>query len=182
MRFSKLFEATAGKWLALISGNHENKALHNYHVDATQIIADRLGCAYLGGSDQSGWIRLQLVSNKRVRASYSIFCIHGWGGGELRGADSLKLQRLLGRKQADIVAMAHVHRPSAFPEPFEHLDGAGWETTATRWGIINYPMVAKHGYLAQRGGNAPPPGYIVLEVERRRGKAGPKIKATLGEL
>jgi hypothetical protein len=32
------------------------------------------------------------------------------------------MQRILGRKQADIVAMAHIHRPSVFPEPFERLD------------------------------------------------------------
>jgi UDP-2,3-diacylglucosamine pyrophosphatase LpxH len=65
LRFAKIFEPTQGKWICLVSGNHENKALHNYHVDATQIIADRLGAAYLGGSEQSGWIRLQLRDKNR---------------------------------------------------------------------------------------------------------------------
>lgn len=181
LNFAKLFEETRGKWAAMVGGNHEITALNRFYVDPTQIIADRLGCSYLGGSDTSGWIRVKFRKGKKTWGMLDIYCIHGWGGGELRGGDSLKMQRLLWRKDADILAMGHCHRPGIFPETVEYIDQRGWEQQATRWGIVNYPMVDKHGYLARRGGNAPPVGYIVLEIEAQHdGK--PRIRASMCEL
>jgi hypothetical protein len=182
LRFAKIWEPTKGKWLAMISGNHEGTATHRYHVDSVQLIADRLGgVPYVGGSDHSGWLRIQMREAEKSRGTLHVYLIHGWGGGELRGADALKMQRLLGRKRAHLIVMAHVHRPNVFPEPFEYIDGAGWERTETRWGLINFPMVAKHGYLARKGANSPSPGYALVEIERRREKI-PKISVSLKEL
>ena len=62
--------------------------------------------------------------------------------------------------------LAHVHRAHAFPITVEGIDNAGWEQPETRWGVISYAMIEKHGYIAKRGGNAPPIGYAVIEVER----------------
>jgi hypothetical protein len=96
-----------------------------------------------------------------------IYLQHGWGGGELRGGDALKLQRLLWKKSATIVAIAHIHRPMAFPETVEYVDRYNNVRSETRWGIISYPAVSKHGYIARKGGNAPPSGYTVVRIERQ---------------
>ncbi|NLF03077.1 MAG: hypothetical protein GX601_19110 [Anaerolineales bacterium] len=167
LRFCRLFEPTAGRWACVISGNHETTALSRYHFDATAVVAERMGTAYHGGADEGGWLQVRMKENGKLRNTVSVYIQHGWGGGEMRSADAGKLQRLLWRKAADVVAIAHVHRPMVFPETVEYIDRAGWEQVQTRWGVVAYPMVSKHGYIARRGGNAPAAGYAVVTIERQ---------------
>jgi len=167
LRFVKVFEKTQGKWLGLISGNHETKARDRFHFDALAVIAERLGAPHVGGSRQSGWFVIRMRDEKgKVRNTVRIFVIHGWGGGELRGSDALKLQRLLWKKNADVVLLAHVHRAMTFPESVETTAGKK-VVNQRRVGVICQPLIGKHGYLAKRGGNAPAPGYVVVSIRRR---------------
>ncbi len=180
LRFCKLFEPTRGRWACVISGNHEDAALRHCHFDATAVIAERMGTAYHGGADEGGWLQIRMKDDGKIRNGVSVYIQHGWGGGELRGGDALKLQRLLWRKEADAVAIGHSHRPMVFPETVEYIDRSGWEQVAERWGIVAYPMVDKHGYIARRGGNAPPAGYAVLSIERQhdgRARLGAELRA-----
>lgn len=167
LRFCKLWEPTKGQWVAVIAGNHEDTAVSRYHFDATAVISERMGAPYLGESDEGGWLQVRMKEAGKLRNSVSLYVQHGWGGGEMRSADAGKLQRLLWRKAADVVAIAHVHRPMVFPETVEYIDRAGWEQVQTRWGVVAYPMVSKHGYIARRGGNAPAAGYAVVTIERQ---------------
>ena len=181
LRFCKLWEPTRGKWACVIMGNHERTALSHVHFDATALIAERMGTKYHGGTDEGGWLQIRLMQGDKVRYRLAVYMQHGWGGGALRGGDALKLQRLAKDKDADIVLMAHCHRPDAFPEPVEGIDRNGWECTKSVWGVIAFPMIAKHGYIARRGGNAPPAGYAVVTVERQHDGA-PLIGAELKTL
>jgi hypothetical protein len=180
-RFCKLFKPTKGKWVAVIAGNHETVALNRYLFDATARIAHKLQALYLGGSDEGGWINVRMLDGDKLRNTVAVYIQHGWGGGEMRSADAGKLQRLLWRKAADVVAIAHVHRPMVFPETVEYIDRAGWEQVQTRWGVVAYPMVGKHGYIARHGGNAPPAGYAVVTIERQHDGAA-RIGAELRAL
>jgi len=170
--FAKLFAKTSGKWAMCIPGNHESTVVRRYHFDPTARIAEWMGCAYQGQGDEAGWLMLKMrEGDGKVRNRVRIYCQHGWGGGELRGGDALKLERLCYRKDAHAVVMAHVHRPHAFPVTKEAITLRGWEEAQETWGVISYPMVEKHGYIARRGGNAPPMGYAVLTIQRM--KVGP---------
>ncbi len=180
LRFCKLFGPTAGRWACVISGNHEGSARSRYFFDASAVIAERMRTAYHGGSDEGGWLYIRMREDGKLRNTASVYLQHGWGGGELRGGDALKLQRMLWRKAADAVVMGHSHRPMVFPETVEYIDRSGWEQVAERWGIVAYPMVDKHGYIARRGGNAPPAGYAVLSIERQhdgRARLGAELRA-----
>jgi len=167
LRFVKIFEATRGKWLCLVAGNHEERATHYYHFDVLPVIAERLGTVYHGDSDCGGWARIRFFDEPegKQRHAVDLFLTHGSGGGELRGGDSLRLQRLLMRKQADICAVGHGHKATVFPECAELIDKGGIEKSITRWGIEAYPLIAKHGYLARKAANDPAIGYIVAEIE-----------------
>ena len=180
--FAEIFKPTVGRWAMVIPGNHETFAASRYHTDAAALIAGWLGTKYQGREDEAGWLQIRLYSTgKKRRGTVDIYCQHGWGGGELRGGDALKLERLCYRKQAQAVLMAHVHRSHAFPVTVESVNAAGWEVKETRWGVISYPLIEKHGYIARRGGNAPPAGYAVLEIEQVR-NGPPKLSVELREL
>lgn len=181
LRFVKLFEKTRGHWVCFVAGNHEERANHYTNFNPLPIIAERLGAPYHGESDCGGWVRLRLMDRDKQRNALDMFVTHGSGGGGLRGGDALNMQRLAWRKLADIVAMGHGHKPSAFPETAETIDGMGYEHTVTRWALECFPLVGKHGYLARRGGNASAIGYVVAEIKRR--KDGPaSISVSLHEL
>jgi len=179
LRFCKIWEPTRGKWIALIPGNHELTALKRYHIDPAAIIAERMGAPYVGGTAMSAWLRISMrESGGSSSGKVDIFGAHGWGAGELRGGDALKLQRLLWRKAAAVVIIAHTHRGMVFPETVEFINGSGHECEETRWGVISPALVGKHNYLASHGGNAPSPCYAVITLERCR--AGPpRISAEL---
>jgi hypothetical protein len=164
-RFCQLMEPTRGKWGMVIPGNHEAVAAKQHHTDAAMIIADRLGCLYQGQGEESGWLRVQfnLGPAQKTRDTVDVFCAHGWGGGETLSTP--KYERLVARKRADIVAVGHGHKPFSFPYTVEGLDRAGWEETKQGYFVECYPMVEKHGYLARKGGNAPPAGYVVVTCE-----------------
>lgn len=161
LRFVKLFEPVKERFVSVIAGNHEYKALQTAHFDATAMIAERLGCAYLGGGDCSGWIRLRLTSAGKVRNTVDIFTIHGWGG-----VNGNKAEQLNGRKDADLVLMGHTHKAMATPNTFEYLDAAGVERTKTRWFVVCPPATGKPGYAAQTGKNESFTGYAKITITR----------------
>jgi len=166
MRFCKLYDATAGKWDALIRGNHEQTAISRFFADPCAIIAERMKTRYIGDYEASGWLVYLLKDDAgKTRAMVRVFIAHGWAGGELKGGTALALQRVLLRKDADLVMLAHSHQAMAFPETVERVAQSGAIKTITRWGLVTFPMIEKHGYIARRGGNASPVGYSVVHLE-----------------
>lgn len=166
LRFCKLYELTAGKWDALVRGNHEQTALARYFNDACAVIAERMKAAYIGDLDHCGWIVYLLQdANGKTRGRVAVFIAHGWAGGALKGGVALALQRTLLKKDADLVMLAHSHQPIAFPETVEGVAQNGHIVTRTKWGVVTFPMIERHGYAAQHGGNASPVGYSVARLE-----------------
>lgn len=161
LRFVKLFEPVKDRFLAVVAGNHEHKALQQSHFDATAIIAERLGCAYLGAADCSGWLRIRLTSAGKVRNTVNIFALHGYGG-----VNGNKAEQLAGRKDADLIMMGHTHKAMATPATVEYLDAAGQERTKTRWFIVCPPMTDKASYAARIGANETFTGYAKVRITR----------------
>jgi len=168
LRFCKIWAPTAGKWAMMVTGNHESKAAKMYHIDAAAVIAERMSAPYTGSTLQSGWLKVRLRNkNGKYRYAVDIYVTHGWGGGELRGGDALKLQRLTWKKNADVVLVAHTHRGMIFPESVDVLNRAGYEEPQMRWGVISMPITGKHTYLENRGGTTPVAGYARIDITRR---------------
>lgn len=162
MRWCKIWEPTAGKWLLMIDGNHETAAMSHYHTPLTAWLAERMRCPYVGGTDQCAWAIIRLVTGdaKSRRARFRVFAIHGFGGGELSGSAALKLERLMMRKQADLVLMAHMHQSQVQVKTVEVVNDGGTVSTRQVYGAIVPPLVGQHGYIARKGGNAPAVGCL----------------------
>jgi len=174
MAFIDMVQASRGKWGAVVAGNHETSVLYNHHLDVTAIIAERIGAHYIGSTEQSGWLIVRFIeSDGKPAYTLRIFIIHGWGGGELRGADALRLQRLLQRKDCDILLMGHVHRGDTFAESVERVSCRGVVSTSKRIGMIVPPMCGKEKYIQRKGANEPVAGHgridvIYRHIEHRR--------------
>ena len=113
----------AGKCLGVIEGNHEQSILARFGVDTYRPVEERLRETPDQRLDfgTSGILRLkfQQVTENSERPGHTyqmdIYCHHGWGGGDLAGGVALKIEREMGRFEADLVLMGHVHKVQTIP-------------------------------------------------------------------
>lgn len=113
----KLFQplADAGKILALLPGNHENRVYRSDGLDMTGIMAAQLGLSdRYSATTALLFIRLGSCNGKQHfrKVVYSIYVTHGSGGGRKEGG---KINRLVDYSQivdADIYVCGHTHMPA----------------------------------------------------------------------
>ncbi len=99
-----------GKLIGLIEGNHF-AVLSNGNITTTQLLAEKLGCKYLGCS---AFIRL---SAKRGTSENSHCCLdiwahHGKGASRLTGGSLNAVEQMVMIADSDIYLMGHDHRKS----------------------------------------------------------------------
>ena len=100
--------AKAGKWIGLIEGNHF--AQFQNGTTSTQLLAELLGCKYLG---VSSFIRLSLrapQATKLGRFKVDIWAHHGKAGGRLPGATINSVGRMMDIAEADVYICGHDHQ------------------------------------------------------------------------
>lgn len=126
----KLFEplADAGKVLAVLPGNHEQRIMRHDGIDTTAIM-----CAQLGLQDKYSettallFVRFGKQSGKGAHGRpqlYTVYCCHGSGGGKLIGGKANRVEALAGIVDADIYLHAHTHAPLVFKQSFYRISGA----------------------------------------------------------
>ena len=111
-----LFEPIKNKVLAVLPGNHESRIYKNVGLDLTETM-----CAQLGILERYSpatallFVRLGAdtgVGRRHRPVLYTIYCVHGSGGGRKEGG---KLQRLVDLSaicDADIYVHSHTHLPA----------------------------------------------------------------------
>ena len=113
----KLFQplADAGKILAILPGNHENRVYRSDGLDMTGIMAAQLGLSdRYSATTALLFVRLGRLdsTNHHRRVAYSIYITHGSGGGRKEGG---KINRLVDYSQivdADVYVCGHTHMPA----------------------------------------------------------------------
>jgi predicted phosphodiesterase len=113
----KLFQplADAGKILAILPGNHENRVYRSDGLDMTGIMAAQLGLQD-GYSSTTALLFIRLGKNDSSshyrKVAYSVYVTHGSGGGRKEGG---KINRLVDYSQivdADVYICGHTHMPA----------------------------------------------------------------------
>jgi len=99
------------RWIAMLTGNHEETIRKRYFRDITQELCDRYEIPNLG---YSGWIRLMFrrktKDTKRPAVNtLKIFAHHGYGGARFRPTKRWKIEHLRDDKEYDIMIMGHIH-------------------------------------------------------------------------
>lgn len=128
----ELLSPVKGKILAIETGNHENRSYRTEGVDVSKHIARDLGCLdrYSQGGNliflRFGEMRVKRKesngSGKVRQVCYTIYAIHGSGGGRKEGAKVARAADLSGIVDADIYVSGHTHFPFSFKESFFRTD------------------------------------------------------------
>lgn len=111
----KLFGDISDKILAVTPGNHEARIYRSDGLDITQIMCNQLGI----GERYSPESVLLIVRFGRISAHehgrpscYTIYQVHGSGGGRLEGGKINRLMQLASIVDADVYIHSHVHTPA----------------------------------------------------------------------
>lgn len=123
--------AEKGKILCLSHGNHENRTYKKEGINLSALMA-----AQLGLSDRytptSAVIFLRfgtLVGHKETNGSgknrmicYTIYVLHGSGGGRKEGSKAIRLADMASIVDCDIYCHAHTHLPMVMKQGFHRID------------------------------------------------------------
>lgn len=112
----KLFTPIKDRILCIEDGNHERRSHREAGVDLTQIMATQLGL----GDRYSNASTLLFVTFGKWRkgghhpipVTYTIYCVHGSGGGRKEGGKIQRLVDLSAIIDADIYVHSHTHFPA----------------------------------------------------------------------
>lgn len=128
----ELFEPIKDKVLCISHGNHENRTYRKEGINLSYLIATQLG---LGDRYTSAsaiiFLRFGQLSNGKKetngsgdvrKVSYSIFMIHGSGGGRKEGAKAIRLADMASIADCDIYIHSHTHLPMTMRESFHRVD------------------------------------------------------------
>lgn len=117
---TELFKPIKKKILCAVLGNHENRTYKKEGIDPMRCVCDRLGCAERY-SHAGALVFLRLGEDSRShgrRFCYTIYVLHGAGGGRKEGAKAIRLADMAAIVDADVYCHNHTHIPMIMKQDF----------------------------------------------------------------
>ena len=126
-RAVELFAPIKDKILAITHGNHENRTYRNEGINLSSLIAQQLEL-HDRYSPTSAVIFLRFGPGSRStrgrKVCYTIYALHGSGGGRKEGAKAIRLADMASIIDADIYIHSHTHLPMIMKQGFHRIDTA----------------------------------------------------------
>ena len=127
-----LFEPIKDKILCITHGNHENRTYQKEGINLSYLIAQQLGlstrytptsalCFIRFGEALSG-LKESNGSGKLRKICYTLYVLHGSGGGRKEGAKAIRLADMASIIDTDIYIHSHTHLPMIMKQGFHRID------------------------------------------------------------
>lgn len=120
-----LFGPIADKIICITHGNHEARTYRKEGINLSALIATQLGLQDLY-TPTSAIIFLRFgKGTKHIhgrKISYTIYTLHGSGGGRKEGAKAIRLADMASIIDADIYIHSHTHLPMVMRQAFYRID------------------------------------------------------------
>ena len=119
----ELFEPIKDKILAITHGNHEARTYRKEGIDLSYLLAAQLGLSdrYTPTSALL-FIRFGKGAHHQRKVCYTIYMLHGSGGGRKEGAKAIRLADMASIVDADIYIHNHTHLPMVMKQAFYRTD------------------------------------------------------------
>lgn len=126
-RAVELFGPIADKILCITHGNHENRTYRKEGIDISKVIATQLGLAdRYSPTSAVLFIRFGQPKNRHFdpkrKMCYTIYALHGSGGGRKEGAKAIRLADMAAIIDCDIYIHSHHHLPMVMKQGFYRID------------------------------------------------------------
>ena len=155
----KIFEPIKDKILAVLSGNHENRAYKSDGLDITEIMCNQLGIPERY-SPTTALVFIRFGKSQKNmpnrRQLYTAYVTHGSsGGGRKEGGKINRLADLATIVDADIYICGHTHLPVVFRESFFRLNSGNSSVAEVDKLFINTAASLKYGGYGDKQGYKP---------------------------
>jgi predicted phosphodiesterase len=121
----EIFSPIKHKILCITHGNHENRTYKNEGINLSCLIANQLGLANKY-TPTSAVIFIRFgeggKSTNYRKASYTIYVLHGSGGGRKEGSKANRLAEMASIIDTDIYIHSHTHLPMVMKQGFHRID------------------------------------------------------------
>ena len=131
-RAVEIFEPIKDKILCVTHGNHENRTYKKEGINLSALLATQLGLAdrytptsavmfIRFGTETRGKKESNGSGNVR-KICYTVYVLHGSGGGRKEGAKAIRLADLASIIDTDIYIHSHTHLPMTMKQAFHRID------------------------------------------------------------
>ena len=130
-RAVELFEPIKDKILCITHGNHENRTYKKEGINLSRLIANQLGLADRY-TPTSAVLFIRVGENTRFTESngsgkkrqicYTVYVLHGSGGGRKEGAKAIRLADMASIVDTDIYIHSHTHLPMIMKQAYHRID------------------------------------------------------------
>ena len=127
-----LFEPIKNKILCVTHGNHENRTYKNEGINLSRLIAKQLGLedrysptsavVFVRVGKQSSGNKESNGSGNVRKVCYTLYVLHGSGGGRKEGAKAIRLADMASIIDTDIYVHSHTHLPLVMKQGFHRID------------------------------------------------------------
>ena len=129
---TSIFEPIKDKILCITHGNHENRTYRKEGINLSALIAQQLGLydkhsstsavLFVRFGEMSRGEKETNGSGKIRKMCYTIYALHGSGGGRKEGAKAIRLADMASIVDADIYIHSHTHLPMIMKQAFHRVD------------------------------------------------------------
>lgn len=123
----ELFDGLQEKILAITTGNHEARTYRKEGIDMSRLIAKQLRIEdKYSPTSALLFIRFGTPTNnhgdKNRKMCYTLYHLHGSGGGRREGAKATRLADMASIVDADIYLHSHTHLPMVMKQGYHRVD------------------------------------------------------------
>lgn len=121
----ELFSPIKDKIIAITHGNHEARTYRKEGIDLSRLLSAQLGL-FDRYSSTSALVFLRFGKSRNhsgeSKQCYTIFMLHGSGGGRKEGAKAIRLADMASIIDTDIYIHSHTHLPMVMKQSFHRID------------------------------------------------------------
>lgn len=150
----ELFGPIKDKIICVTHGNHEARTYRKEGINLSALIATQLGLQDLyTPTSATIFLRFGKASlhthGRKIR--YTIYTLHGSGGGRKEGAKAIRLADMASIIDADIYIHSHTHLPMVMRQAFHRIDVCNSTVTLVEKLFVNTAANLNYGGYGEAG-------------------------------
>lgn len=160
-RANELFLPIKHKILCVTHGNHENRTYKKEGINLSYLIAKQLGLEdKYSPTSAVLFVRFGRLTNGRKenngsglprKVCYTIYVLHGSGGGRKEGAKAIRLADMASIIDTDIYIHSHTHLPMIMKQGFHRIDTCNSAVAHVDKLFVNTAANLKYGGYGEAG-------------------------------
>ena len=157
----EIFSPITDKILCITHGNHENRTYKKEGINLSRLIANQLGLAdkytptsavlFIRFGKASNGKKETNGSGKVRKICYTVYTLHGSGGGRKEGAKAIRLADMASIIDTDIYIHSHTHLPMVMKQAFHRIDTQNSTVACVDKLFVNTAANLKYGGYGEAG-------------------------------